>query len=84
MTFFQLTKAEAALLDITKLLDNAKDNGKPIDQSELCQLCDEFYSALPHDNQSKTQLNSKKLVAHKYDLCQVHFYCLESKKQGFD
>ena len=84
MTFFQLTKAETALLDITKLLDTSKDNGKPINQSELSQLCDEFYSALPHNNQCKTQLNTKKLVAHKYDLCQVYFYYLVSKKPKFD
>ena len=75
MSIFQLTKAETALLDITKSLDNAKDKGKPIDQSKLSQLSDDFYLALPHNNQCKTQLNSKKLVANKYDLCQVRFYC---------
>ena len=76
MSFFQLTKAETALLDITKSLDNAEDKGKPIDQSKLRQLSDDFYLALPHNNQCKIQLNSKKLVSNKHDLCQVRFYCL--------
>ena len=67
----QLTKAEAALLDIRKLFESSKETGKQVDYSELNKLSDDFYSALPHNNQHRDLLTSKKLVAQKYDLCQV-------------
>ncbi len=67
----QLTKAETALLDLRKLFDSAKHDGKPVDKETLSKLSDEFYSALPHNNQCIVILATRKLVAVKYDLCQV-------------
>ena len=65
----QVEKAEAALLSIRRLLDDARE-GSP-DPAALANMSKEFYSALPHQAAAKKTIDSKRLIAQKQDLCQV-------------
>ena len=64
-----MDKAEAALLSIRRLLDGREEDGP--DSEALANLSKTFYDALPHNEEQKKTIDTKRLIAQKQDLCQV-------------
>ena len=61
-------KAEGILQAIREILDK---NGHS--QENLKKYSDEFYSLVPHSEKNTKEINTKRVIAEKQDLCQVRF-----------
>ena len=61
-------KAEGILQAIRETLDKSGQS-----QQNLKKYSDEFYSLIPHREKSAKEINCKRVIAEKQDLCQVCF-----------
>jgi hypothetical protein len=65
-------KAEGILQAIREILDK-----KGHSQENLKKYSDEFYSLIPHNEKNTKEINTKRVIAEKQDLCQVGFDWLD-------
>ena len=63
-----IDKAEGILQAIREILDK---NGHSLEN--LKKYSDEFYSLVPHSEKNTKEINTKRVIAEKQDLCQVCF-----------
>ena len=61
-------KAEGILQALRETLDK---NGQS--QQNLKKFSDEFYSLIPHCEKSAKEINCKRVIAEKQDVCEVCF-----------
>lgn len=61
-----IDKAEGILQAIREILDKKEQS-----QEILKKFSDEFYSLVPHNEKHKKQIDTKRVIAEKQDLCQV-------------
>ena len=63
-----INKAEGILQSIRDILVK---NGQS--QESVKKYSDEFYSLVPHNEKNTKEINTKRIIAEKQDLCQVCF-----------
>ena len=69
-----MEKAEAILLEIRGILDKSAESDEG--HTKVKQLSDDFYTALPHHPSHRVEINSKRALARKQELCQVGPYTI--------
>ena len=63
-----VTKAEAVLLSLRALTNDGQNSSE-----QFKKLSDEFYSLIPHNSGKSKNIDTKRVLVEKEDLCQVSF-----------
>ena len=74
-----IDKAEGVLQAIRETLDKNEQS-----QQNLKKYSDEFYTLVPHHEKSAKDINCKRIIAEKQDLCQVSFNWFKPFVMVFD